>query len=130
MPLRYLLLWLPMTVIGVLNGILRETTYGKRLPELRAHRLSTLIGAVFIGLYVWFVTGRWPLESGAQAAAAGLVWLALTIAFEFLFGRCVDHYPWSRLLRDYNLRAGRVWSLFLLWLALSPYLGFRLHGAP
>lgn len=71
MPLRYLLLWLPMTVIGVLNGILRETTYGKRLPELRAHQLSTLIGAAFIGLYVWFVTGRWPLESGHRRRPQG-----------------------------------------------------------
>lgn len=37
MLLRYVLAWIPMMVIGIVNGTIRETTYGKFLGELRAH---------------------------------------------------------------------------------------------
>ena len=40
---RYVVLWLPMIVIGISNGILRESTYGKYLDELRAHQISSPI---------------------------------------------------------------------------------------
>lgn len=125
---RYLLAWLPMIVIGILNGGLREMLFRKWLPELRAHQVSTVTGIVFFGLYIWFLTGRWPLASGAQAVAVGLLWLALTVAFEFLFGRYIGGHPWSRLLHDYDLRAGRLWPLVLLWLTIAPYLFYRLRG--
>ena len=35
--LRYILLWLAMLVIAVGNGALRQMTFAKVLPELRAH---------------------------------------------------------------------------------------------
>ena len=57
--------------------------------------------------------------------AIGLIWLGLTVAFEFLFGRFVAGHSWIRLLQDYNILAGRVWSLLLLWVALAPYLFTR-----
>jgi len=40
----------------------------------------------------------------------GLVWLAMTVAFEFLFGDYVAGHSWDRLLHDYNLFAGRLGS--------------------
>src|SRR5579871_3406373 len=118
--LRYLLAWLPMVVIAIANGALRDTTYGKRMSELRAHQLSTLTGAVLIGVYVWLLVRLWGFSSGGQAMMVGLAWVLLTVAFEFLFGHYVVGNPWRRTLHDYNLFAGRVWLLFLLWLAVSP----------
>ena len=35
---------------------------------------------------------------------------------------------WSRLFRDHNIFAGRVWGLLLVWVALAPYVFFRLHS--
>ncbi len=49
---RYIVLWLPMVLIGISNGILRESTYGKYLDELRAHQISTLTGILFFSLYI------------------------------------------------------------------------------
>lgn len=124
--LKYLLAWFPMMVIAIANGVLRQSWYGKKLRELRAHQLSTLIGAVLLGLYIWLLLAIWPLESGAPAITVGLVWLGMTVGFEFLFGHFVAGHSWQRLLRDYNLRAGRVWSLFLIWVALAPYIFYLL----
>lgn len=124
---RYLLAWIPMALIGIVNGILRETTYGKKMPELRAHQLSSLLGILFFGGYVWLLTARWQIASAAQALAIGFSWLVMTVLFEFAFGRLVDHREWSRLLRDYNLAAGRMWGLVLLWIAFAPYVCFILR---
>jgi ABC-type glycerol-3-phosphate transport system permease component len=55
-----------------------------------------------------------------QAIAIGTIWLILTVAFEFFFGRYVGNHPWSRLLADYNLLAGRLWGLVLLAVATLP----------
>ena len=122
--LRYVLIWLVMLVVAIANGALRQLTFGRHLPELRAHQLSSLIGSVVMGAFIWFVIAAWPPASGRQAILIGLVWLGLTVAFETSMG-LARHHPLSRVLADYNLRAGRVWVLFLLWLALAPWLFFR-----
>lgn len=38
------------------------------------------------------------------------------------------HRPLSQVLHDYNLAAGRVWVLFLIWLTIAPWV-FYLGGA-
>lgn len=125
--IRYLLLWLPLAVIGVANGVLREYTYGSLLPELAAHQLSTFSGMLFTGLFVWGMHRRWPIASYRQAWTIGLCWLAFTIAFEFGFGRFVIGHTWARLLADYDVSAGRVWGLFLFWIVILPVLAYRFH---
>ena len=56
-----------------------------------------------------------------------MLWLGLTVAFEFLFGHYVVGHPWPRLLYDYNLLAGRVWSLLPIRVAVAPYVFYRLR---
>ena len=123
---RYVLAWFPMVAIAIANGALRESWYGQHLSELTAHQLSTLTAIVLFGAYIWFVVRFWPPTSKAQAIAVGLLWLVMTIAFEFLFGHFVAGHTWERLLHDYNLLAGRVWPLVLVWVAVAPYLYFRM----
>lgn len=126
--LRYVLAWFPMLAIAVANGALRQTIFAKHMPELRAHQLSTLLGAVLIGVFIWFIIGAWPPSSGRQAWQIGLVWLVLTVAFEFFMGLVLAHRPLAQVLRDYDLLAGRVWLLFLVWLTVAPWVFHRLRG--
>ncbi len=123
---KYVLAWFPMVAIAIANGALRESWYGNYLSELAAHQLSTLTAVILFGVYIWFVVRFWPPTSAAQAVAVGLLWLVMTIAFEFLFGHYVAGHSWERLLHDYNLLAGRVWPLVLVWVAVAPYLFFRM----
>ena len=127
--IRYVLAWVPMVVIAVANGALRQTTFGKVMPELRAHQLSTLIGAVLIGLFIWFVIRTWPPSSSRHALQIGFVWLLLTVAFESFMGLVLAGRSLSEVLREYNLVAGRVWLLFLVWLTLAPWVFYRFRGA-
>ncbi len=118
-----------MLAIAVANGVLRQATFAKVMPELRAHQLSTLIGSVAIGFFIWFVIRAWPPPSGRRALLIGVVWLVLTVAFEFFMGLVLARMPLAQVLNDYNLAAGRVWVLFLIWLALAPWIFFRLRKA-
>jgi hypothetical protein len=126
--LRYLLAWIPMLIIAVANGALRQASYGRAMPELRAHQLSTLIGMILIGAFIWLVVRRWPPSSGAQGFRIGLVWVALTVAFEFFMTVVLMGRPVAAALADYDLLAGRLWVLFLAWLAVAPWLFVRLRS--
>jgi hypothetical protein len=124
---RYILAWVPMVLIAIANGVVRQAWYGKYMSELRAHQLSTAIGALLLGIYIWAVVRNWTPDSSLQAIWIGLMWLGLTAAFEFVFGHYVAGQSWSRLFQDYNILAGRVWAILLLWVVLAPYVFYRLQ---
>jgi hypothetical protein len=60
------------------------------------------------GLYIWILLRLGKPTSSNQALTIGFMWLGLTVALEFLFFHYVMGHPWSRLLHDYNVFAGRV----------------------
>jgi hypothetical protein len=124
---RWTLAWLGGAVIGIANGVARETLYAKRTGDLAAHQISTATAVALFAAYFAALERRWPLGSDREALVVGGRWLALTVLFEFGFGRAVDHRSWEALLRDYDLRRGRVWPLVLAWLALGPLVTRQLR---
>jgi hypothetical protein len=127
--IRYILAWVPMLLIAIANGALRQLTFAKVMTEPHAHQLSTVLGAACIGVFIWFVVRAWPPASGRQALFVGLMWVLLTVVFESFMGLVLQHRPLMQILHEYNLLAGRVWILFLVWLAVAPWVFFRLRHA-
>ena len=125
---KYSLLWLGLAVLGVLNGTLRNAFYSDTLGDLRAHQLSTVVLIILIGLYTCLFSFIWKPESSMQAFFIGLIWLVMTVLFEFVFGHYVIGHPWSRLLHDYNIMEGRIWSLVLLWTLIAPLVIYKLRS--
>lgn len=124
---KYLVSWIPGIPIAIVNGLIRTSLYMRFLPELPAHQLSTASFIVLFGIYVWFILKWLKLSSAQEALRLGLIWLGLTVVFEFLFGHFVMGNPWASLVHDYNLLAGRVWVLVLIWIAAAPSLFYRLR---
>ena len=123
---KYLLVWLLLALVAIVNGVLRQGTYGKVVPELVAHQISTATAILLSGAVVWAVNRFWPIESASQAIIIGACWFVMTVAFEFGFGHYVAGHSWERLFADYNLFAGRVWLFFLLWVAVVPLVIYKL----
>ena len=121
--LTYILLWFPMLVIAIINGAIREFVFKKFLGDLAAHQLSTLSLILFFAIYIRFVIMRFPPPSASMALLIGLVWVLMTLCFEFGFGRFRGN-SWDTLLQDYNLARGRLWVLIPLWVLVAPYLFF------
>jgi hypothetical protein len=67
------------------------------------------------------------LRSLGQAVVVGLIWLVLTVLFEFAMGRYVSRQSWEQLLQAYNLFAGSLWPLLLVTVAVLPALVFWLR---
>ena len=116
----WLLAWLAGPLIGIANGTLRELAYKDRVGERTAHQLSTGSAIALFAAYFELLARLRPLTSARDALQVGFVWLALTVAFEFGFGRAIAHTSWDELLADYDLRKGRLWPLVLAWIALGP----------
>jgi predicted transporter len=117
--------WIGLVILAIMNGALRDKTYGQFLGELTAHQLSTFTGIIIFGIYIWIFMGFVPIESSKQAILIGSVWLIMTVIFEFVFGHFVMNQPWHKLFHDYNILEGRVWSLVLIWTFISIYFFYR-----
>lgn len=122
---KYLLTWFLLAIVCVVNGVLREATYGQYVSALSAHQISTGTAILATGLLVWGVTRVWPIGSSKQAWLIGIFWLVGTMAFEFVFGYFVVGHSLNRLFAEYNLFVGRIWPLFLLWITVMPYIFYK-----
>ena len=124
----YAVSWIGMVILAILNGAVREKIYGPFMRDLSAHQLSTFIGLILFGLYIWILTGIYRIESSSQAFVIGGMWFIMTISFEFIFGHFIMGHPWSKLFHDYNLLKGRIWLLVLIWTAVAPYVFYRVRS--
>jgi hypothetical protein len=125
---RSFLFWIPMVFVAILNGIIRNSVYQKYTGELTAHQISTFTAIILFGFYIWLIIPYLKLQSANEAISVGLVWLVLTVAFEFIFGRYITGHTWDELFADYKIWKGRLWILVLVWIVISPYFVFRLRS--
>lgn len=125
-PAAVLVAWFVMLVVSIANGAVRDFFYGKHMGALAAHQLSTAISLVLLGTVIWSYVTLYPPRSDHEAVVVGLAWLALTVAFEFLFFHYVGGHSWSDLLANYNVLKGRIWVFVPLWIAVAPWLFYRL----
>lgn len=116
-----------MLLLAIGNGALREFVFKRYMGELAAHQLSTFSLLIFFAVYIGLLIKSMPPASANQAILTGLFWLALTLFFEFGFGRYRGN-SWQRLFEDYNLLKGRLWILIPIWVAMAPYVFFKLRS--
>lgn len=115
-------IWVGLVIIAILNATFREFVIAPNVGDYLGHLVSTatLLAAIAVVAYLYF--NRLTDHSVSELVAIGLLWAALTVLFEFGFGHYVMGNPWTVLIADYNLLAGRVWSLVPLSMALFPFL--------
>jgi hypothetical protein len=129
-PGRAFLAWFVLLAVGFSNGVFRQIAITPYLAEPLARQVSTVLAIVLLGAAMWLLTGRRRFRSAAHAWLTGLLWCALTVAFEFAMGRAGGH-SWERLLSDYALWEGRLWALVPIWILTAPALFHRIRtGAP
>jgi len=116
-----------MVFVAIFNGILRGVAFEPYMSELTAHHISGVTVVALFFIVTWLYNLKWPIESSKQANLIGTMWIILTPIFEFGFGLYVMGHPLEHLLNDYNLLAGRTWSLVLVAVFLLPTVVYRLR---
>lgn len=116
------LLWLVMLGCAIALGALRQFVLVPALGDTPGRAVGTLLlCAIFAALIALFVR-LLHVQAPATLWALGLLWSLTTIAFELFMGRVLMKLPWSEILADYNILAGRLWILVPLTLLLAPIL--------
>jgi len=82
----------------------------------------------FVILTTWLTISWIHPRSTGDAIRLGVLWLVLTLAFEFLVGHYGFGKPWAVLLEDYDVTKGRIWIAVLIVTLLAPLLTARLKG--
>lgn len=119
---RWISAWLGAAALGVANGATREVLYAEATGDEAADLISTATLLTLLGGYMELLQRRWPLNDRREALSVGAAWAAMTVAFEFGFGHWVAGDPWSVLLENYNVKAGKAWALVPVTLAVGPEL--------
>lgn len=122
--LKSLLIWLLLAVIAIAAGIGRQLLLMPLLSELAARWIGTLFVCLLFFLVIWLAMRKSGIGAGT-AFAIGILWVVLTIAFEFGFGHYVMGHPFERLIADYDFTAGRPWVLVLVTLLIAPVLSVK-----
>lgn len=118
---RHMAGWLALPVLAVLNGLIRDTTYGRSMSYELSHAVSVV--PLLIAILAWsaVLAARWRLPSVASALRVGLAWLALTLAFEFGFG-ALQGLSMEAMLAEYDITRGKLWPLIPLATLVAPSL--------
>jgi len=128
MILRALDIWFILLVLAIANGTFRAAVLIPRVGERAGHIISTVLLSILILLTAW-LTIEWIHPATFYAAVlVGIVWLGLTVLFEFGAGHFVFHQPWERLIADYDLTKGRIWVLVLIVTVKAPALAAWARG--
>lgn len=117
--LRALMVWLLIIAAESVQGGLRRLLTSPE-ADFAIRQVSVILGAGVIFAITW-VCLRWMrVRSAADALAIGVVWVILTLVFEFAIGRATGVSS-ERIHADYDLLHGGLMPLGLLAMALTPW---------
>ena len=125
---RAIVVWFAVLALANLNGAMREAWLIPRLGAGPGRVISTLILCGLVFLVTWLTIGWIRPATAGDALRVGVLWLLLTLAFEFLVGHYLFHKPWAVLLEDYDLSRGRIWVAVLVVVLLAPLWTARMRG--
>lgn len=116
---RAIAAWVLLSVLMVINGVVREFGYGPGMDAYTANVISTAAGIVVIFTLAYFFMRTEQTTPGADAWKVGAMWAVLTVVFELGLGyarglRSAD------LLAVYNIADGQVWVVLVLSAAVAP----------
>lgn len=126
--LRAAAIWLLILVLAVLNGGFRDAVLLPALGKPLALVLSGLLLCACILVVALVFVPRLGRLRAVQSLNLGLLWLALTLAFEFGFGRLVQGRPWRELLEAYTFKDGNLWPLVLAVAFFAPLIAVRVSA--
>lgn len=124
---KALAIWLAILCAAIANGALREVVLIPHLGQTTGLLLSGGLLAALVLAITYFSLPWLGVRRAASLLGVGLGWLALTLAFEFAFGR-LQGKSWPVLLEAYMFKDGNLWPLVLLVAAAAPWLAAHWRG--
>jgi hypothetical protein len=124
---RAVSVWFLIAFAESVHGTLRRIFLVPRIGEKLSHQIGVVIGSAIIFIISWLCI-RWiGSVSFRQQLQVGLLWLVLTLIFEFSLGYLFG-YSLERILSDYNISEGGLMVFGVLFMLFVPSLAARSRG--
>lgn len=124
---RILSVWCLLIAAESVSGVLCRLLLEPRVGVPMANQVALFIGLGLV-FAICLATSRWiGARSRLGWMLVGLVWAALTFAFECLLGLALGH-SWSRILADYDPARGGMMALGLIGMVYAPRFAAQLRG--
>lgn len=120
--------WLAMFLGAILNGMVRENLLNYHLSENAALPISgLLLSSIIFGIS--YIAVRYiPKSSVTTYLGIGLVWVLLTLSFEYGLGYYVLGKSWSEINEIFDVASGNLFTLVLLVTLLSAWFSAAIRG--
>ena len=121
-------LWLLILLTAIGNGGIRQYLLEPALgPEL-ALPLSGILLSLIIFALSWLAVPLLGRATSRNWLGIGLLWVILTLMFEYLFGYFIAGHSLQTIHGVFDLTGGNLFLLALLAAGLSPRLAAGLRG--
>lgn len=118
---KSLLIWLAIIPLAILNGGLRDIVIAPLIGAKYALPLSGVLLCLMIFILCYIFIPRIGKETTKGYLTIGLLWITLTVLFEFGLGLLMGN-TFAELIRAYDITTGNLWLLVLLFTGLAPLL--------
>ena len=120
--------WLIMVIAAIANALLREKLLTPAIGSETALPVSGLLLSFLVFMVAFGFVLFFDSSEGKATIFIGLVWFALTLSFEILFGHFVTGKPWHAIMQVFNVKKGDLFIFVLLSALISPWLSAKLRN--
>ena len=121
---KSLLIWLSITPLAILNGVLRESLL---LPMFGAfaYPISGVLLSLCIFIVSYIFIPRLGTANKQTYIQMGLVWVLATLIFETLYGLIMGN-SLIEILEAYNVFTGNLWLFIVIFIGFTPAIIARI----
>lgn len=123
---KSLLIWIAIIPLAILNGGLREMVIVPLTGAKYALPLSGILLCLLIFILSYIFIPRIGKGTKKDYLKIGLLWIALTVSFEFGLGLFMGN-TFEELIKAYDITTGNNWSLVVLFTGLAPLLTAKMR---
>lgn len=118
-------IWLVILIMAIVNAAVREKLLLPAVGYEFALPASGLLLSVMIFLIAFISIPLFSSAGSKEFIMVGVVWFALTLSFEFLFGYFVSGESWLEIVKVFDVRKGNLFLVALLVTLVAPWLSAK-----
>lgn len=121
-------LWLVILAMAIVNAGIREKLLAPLIGPAVALPVSGALLTVIVLLVAWLTVPLFGTLRERIFLSIGVLWFALTLAFELLLGRLIAGQSWLEIIQVFDVSQGNLFVMALLATLVAPWLMAKRRG--
>ena len=121
-------IWLIIVIAAILNGFIREKALTPLFGTQTSLPLSGITLSLLIIIIAYFLIPSIGKQHSQVYLLIGLLWVILTLSFEYLFGYFVSGKSLAEINQVFKLKDGNLFTVAVLISAVAPWLVAKFKG--